>query len=193
MPVVVMNTWSPLPRSTTFVSPVDQCDAGGVARLAHRGDDPLQIAECKPFLENERCREESRNGAADGQVIDGPMNRQLADVAAGKKQGPNDEGIRGEGDPRWRLRTGVLKRDGRLIFQRGENLIVEARQKDPLNQFRASVARRFHGRAECARTATAARDNSRKESSDSRAGNGFISDHVLLAANDMDQIPEHVE
>ena len=55
-------------------------------RLPHRAGDALQVRERQPLFEDERRGQIKRRRAADGEVVDRAMDRQLADVAAGEKE-----------------------------------------------------------------------------------------------------------
>ena len=86
MPVVVMKTPSPLPFSTTLVSPVTIGTPASRAAARHAGNDAFQIGERKPLLQDEAGREVERPRARHGDVVDGAVHRERADVAAGKEQ-----------------------------------------------------------------------------------------------------------
>ena len=181
MPDVVMKTWSPLPRSTTLVSPVTKRHARLLAGFAHRRDDALQVGQGQPLFEDERGRQEQRSGAADRQVVDRAVHRQPADVAAGEEDRPDHEGIGGEGDAR--LRT-ALRRGEVCSFPspqgpcspspcEGSGATASPGPPGPTarrcrrragrrgGSGRPSAARRCRGRAGSGRTATAARDTHR--------------------------------
>jgi hypothetical protein len=53
MPVVLMKTPSPFRRSTTFVLTGDESHPGKICRLAHRADDPFELGDRQPLLEDE--------------------------------------------------------------------------------------------------------------------------------------------
>ena len=112
----------------------DQRHAGLVAGRAHRGDDALQVGQRQPFFEDERRREEQRRGAADGQVVDGAVDRQPADVAAGEEERPDHERVGGEGEPRRLDAVAAVEADGRLVLQRREHVVAEAGHEQPLDQ-----------------------------------------------------------
>jgi len=65
----------------------DQRDSGARGRLAHGFDDQAQGLDGQPFLENEAGAEIERTCAAHGQVVDGAVDGQIADVAAGETRG----------------------------------------------------------------------------------------------------------
>ena len=100
MPEVVMNIPSPLPRSTTLVSPVTRATPASAHAAAHRRHDAPQVGERQPFFEDERGREEQRPRAADGEIVHRAVHRQPADVAAGEEERPDDERIGREREPR---------------------------------------------------------------------------------------------
>lgn len=66
--------------------------------------------------------------SADREIVHRAVDRQLADVSAGEKKRPHHEGIGGEGDPRTDFHS-------RLVFQGGEDVVIESRQKDALDEF----------------------------------------------------------
>jgi hypothetical protein len=80
--------------------PRDQDHPGHLARLAHRADDAAQVFQRQPLLQDEGGRQELRHGAADGEVVDRAVDRQLADVAAGEEQGAHHKRVGGQRDAR---------------------------------------------------------------------------------------------
>ena len=78
----------------------DDGDAGARRRRPRRFDDPPQIVDRQPLLEDEGERERQRARAADGEIVDGAVHRQLADVAAAKEDRRHDKGVGGERQPR---------------------------------------------------------------------------------------------
>ena len=97
MPAVLMKMPSPLPRSTTLVSPVTICDARRVGRRAHRRHDAAERLHGQPLFQDEARAEVKRPRPGHRQVVDGPVDRQRADVAAGKEERADDERVGGEG------------------------------------------------------------------------------------------------
>jgi hypothetical protein len=85
-PVVVMKMPSPLPRSTTLVSPVTTGTPASRAAPGHGFDDARQVGQRKAFFEDEAGGKVKRLGAHHRDVIDRAMHRKAADVAAGKEQ-----------------------------------------------------------------------------------------------------------
>ena len=65
--------------------------------LVHGTDDAAQRFDRQTFFQNECGAQPQRFGAAHGQVVDGAMHGQRADVASAKNQGFHDKGIRGDG------------------------------------------------------------------------------------------------
>ena len=116
----------------------DQRDARLVARLrASRRRSARRSAIGQPFFEDERRRQVERLGPADRQVVDRAVHRQLADVAAGEEERPDDERIGGERDPR-RACTPLwpAEPDGRLVLERGQHVVAERRHEQPLRSAR---------------------------------------------------------
>jgi hypothetical protein len=75
----------------------DQLDAGRGTRRPHGGDDAAQVVQRQAIFQDEGRRQVQRPGAADRQIVDGAVDGQLADVAAGEEQRPDHERIRREG------------------------------------------------------------------------------------------------
>ena len=74
----------------------DDGDAGGGGGGAHGGDDALQGIGGQTLFENEGGTEPERTGAAHAEIVDGAVDGELADVAAGEKERADDVGIGGE-------------------------------------------------------------------------------------------------
>ena len=132
--MVVMKTPSPLPRSTTLVSPATS--ATFASSHAWRIDAAIRSSSGngKALLEDEgRCQVE-RPCPADGQVVDRAVNRQLADVAAGKEERTDHERIGGDGDPRRIGSPAAGQADGCLVFERGQHVVAVGGQKQPLDE-----------------------------------------------------------
>jgi hypothetical protein len=98
-PVVEMKTPSPLPRSTTLVSPVTISHAGRFRGLGHRTGDPVQIGQRQAFFEDEADRQREGLGPAHGHVVDRAVHRKRADVAAGEEERRDDEPVGGDREP----------------------------------------------------------------------------------------------
>ena len=96
MPAVLMKIPSPLPLSTTLVSPVTSCTPAALAASAHAFHHRAERLHRKPFLQDETRAQVKRPRAAHGQVVDRAVHRQVADRPAGKHQRPHDVGISGE-------------------------------------------------------------------------------------------------
>ena len=78
----------------------DELHAGLGGRGAHRLDDAAQIVDGQAFFEDERGGEIQRLRAAHGQIVDGAVDGEAADVAAGKEDRRDHEGVGGEGEAR---------------------------------------------------------------------------------------------
>ena len=78
----------------------DELDVRFLDRPPHRGDDPPQVVHRQAFFEDEGGREIERDRTADGQIVHGAVHGQPANVPPGKEQGPYDERIGREGQPR---------------------------------------------------------------------------------------------
>ena len=64
--------------------------------MRHGLHNPAKFLGRQPFFQDERSREIQRPRAAHRQIVDGAIDRQPSDVAAGKEHRRNDESIRGE-------------------------------------------------------------------------------------------------
>jgi hypothetical protein len=67
--------------------------AGPIQRLAYTGQDALQIDNRKSFFQNQSHAEITWLGAAHGHIVDRAVNRQVADIAARKKNRIDHESI----------------------------------------------------------------------------------------------------
>ncbi len=145
MPVVLMNRPSPLPFSTTLVSPVTMATPACRGRSRHRCRDPPQVSVRETFFENECRAQKQRPRTAHRQIVHRPVHRQRSDVAAGKKQRLDHERVRGEGDAR------SADLENRLIVHAIEHRVREQRQKNVAQQTPRSAVRRCRVRARSVR------------------------------------------
>ena len=97
-PAVLMNMPSALPRSTTLVSPVTSRTPAVAAASTHRHRDPAQGRNRQPLLQYEADAEIERPRSTHGEVVDGAVDGESADVAAGEDEWLHHVGIGGEGD-----------------------------------------------------------------------------------------------
>ncbi len=97
-------------------------------------DQALEIVHRQAFLEDESDREMERFRAAHGKVVHRAVDREPADVAAGKEDGAHHVRVGAEGEAR-----SVGGEDGAVV-ERIEQLVVEFRQHDLLHQFLAQLA-----------------------------------------------------
>ena len=146
-PAVLTNSLSPAPRCTTLVSPVTiGTPAARAARAMEPRDPAQQCRSSQALLDDHGAGEIERPRAADREVVDRAVDRQRADVAAGKEQRIDHEGVGGEGEP-VAARASAGEVEARLVFQRREQRIVEGRDEDVVDQVAASPCRRRHGPA----------------------------------------------
>ncbi len=131
MPVVLMKTPSPLPRSTTLVSPVTMVTPAAAAASAMEAATRRRSFDGKAFFDDESGAQIERRGAAHGQIVYRAMDRERADVAAGKEQRLHHERIGSEGQ------SHAADFENRLVVQAVEHRIREQRQKDVAQQVRA--------------------------------------------------------
>ena len=85
MPEVLMKILSPLPRPTTFVSPVTIRTPARSAACRADSTTRRRSPSGQPLLEDEGERQRERLRAADGEVVHRAVHGQLADVAAGEE------------------------------------------------------------------------------------------------------------
>lgn len=78
----------------------DDGDAGGGGGVAHGGDDALERGGGETFFEDKAGTEPERAGAAHAEIIDGAVDGELADVAAGEEERTDDVRIRCERETR---------------------------------------------------------------------------------------------
>ena len=90
---------SPLPRSTTFVSPVTSAHSDRAAGRRHRLDDAGEVSHREALLEHVAGAQEERLGPAHREVVHRPVHGERADVAAREEGGRDDERVGGEGEP----------------------------------------------------------------------------------------------
>ena len=131
MPEVLIKILSALPRSTTFVSPVTKFDTGLRSRFAHRLNDPSEVLHCHPLFQDKTHRKIKRTRAAHGEVVDGSVNRQLSDVATGKKDRGYDIRIGAEGN------LFAVQRENRAVVQRLEQRVAKLREHDLFDELMA--------------------------------------------------------
>ena len=77
----------------------DDPHAGRSGGLGHRGHDAAERFHRQALFEDEARAEICRPGPGHRQVVDGSVDGQLADVAAGEEQRADDEPVGGEGQP----------------------------------------------------------------------------------------------
>jgi hypothetical protein len=53
--------------------------------VCHAGDDAVEAGEWKPFFQNESGGEMQRAGTRHGDIVDGPVHGEAADITAGKE------------------------------------------------------------------------------------------------------------
>src|ERR1019366_1192017 len=102
----------------------NELHAGAGCRRAHGFDDAAQIVDGQALFEDERGGEVHGLGAAHGEVVDRAMHGEVADVAAWKEDGRDDEGVGGEGEAR------AGDGEDSLIVELVENGIAEGGQED---------------------------------------------------------------
>ncbi len=95
-PVVQMYMPSAWPRSTTLVSPATIWTSASRAARSDRLHLLAQRLRGQALLEHERERQRERTSTGHREVVDGPVDRELADRATGEAQRLDDERVGGE-------------------------------------------------------------------------------------------------
>ena len=112
----------------------DELDAGFGGSGAHGLDDAAEIVDRQAFFEDERGGEIERLRAAHREVVDGAVDGETADVAAGKEDRRDDKGVGGEGEAR------VADGEHGLIVELVEHGIAEGGQKDFVDEVGGELA-----------------------------------------------------
>ena len=102
------------------------CLAGG---SRHAGDDAVEIGEREPLFQHEGCGEIERARARHGHVVDRAMDRERADVAAGKEQRRDDMRVGGHDE------TPCCHVEGGLIVALGEVGVAEMAMEEIADEF----------------------------------------------------------
>jgi hypothetical protein len=100
----------------------------------HRCDNSLQCFQRQTLFENERSAQPEGNRATHGEIVDGALNRERADVSPAEQERLDNERIGGD-----RQANAIDGNDG-LIFEAVQKRIAERGKKDLLEQFRAQLA-----------------------------------------------------
>ena len=129
-----MKTPSPLPFSTTLVSPVTTGTPACARGRGHRLDDALQVGQREAFLEDEAGRQVQRHRARHRHVVDGAVHRQAADVAAGKEQRRDDVAVGGHHQAPGRHAEGCL------VVGLAQPFVVEGALEEFVDQLRHGAA-----------------------------------------------------
>ena len=151
-----MKMPSPLPRSTTLVSPVTIAHAGRSGGLGHRRHHAAERFHGQALFEDEACAEIRRPGPGHRQVVDGAADGQLADVAAGEEQGVDDVAVGGEGQAGTvgGQHGAVVRGRGEADRQRPRTAVrgerdAERRQEEPFDEVShqppTAAVRQLHG------------------------------------------------
>jgi hypothetical protein len=106
---------------------------GQTRRHGHRQDDPLQVRQRKPFLEDERRREIKRPRTRHRNIVDRTVDREAADVAAGKEQRRYDMAVGCD------HHAAGGHRNARAVVLRAQPLVVESTQKQLVDELRGGA------------------------------------------------------
>jgi hypothetical protein len=77
----------------------DEPNVRGPRRGAHGPGDAVEVGQRGALLQDERGRHEQRRRAGHRQVVHGPVDRQVADRAAGEEHRLDHERVRGQRQP----------------------------------------------------------------------------------------------
>ena len=103
-------------------------------RLAQRIHHAPEFVHREAFFDDERGAQKQRRCAAHRQIVHRAVNRERADVAAGKEQWLHYEGIGGDGQ------TLAVHIHDCLVIQTRQHRILKRRQEDVANQLGAQLA-----------------------------------------------------
>jgi hypothetical protein len=127
----------------------DDGDSSLARRRRHRRGDLTQEVDRHAFLDDRGAGQIKRLGAADRKIVDGAGDRDPPDVAAGKDQRIDHEGIGSERKPVAAARE-VGQIEARLVLQRRQQRIVEGAHEhvvdEILHRLAAAAMRKGHGR-----------------------------------------------
>ena len=112
----------------------DNLDAGGFGGLAHGLGDARQNVDGEALFEDERGGEVERFGATHGEIVDGAVDGERADIAAAEEERLDDEAIGGEGEA-----LGADLEDG-LIVEAAEDGAAEDGEEDVAQEVGAEFA-----------------------------------------------------
>jgi hypothetical protein len=108
--------------------PGDHLHPRDLGRGLHRGHDLDQVGDREALLQDEPGGQVERGRAGHRQVVDGPVDREVADVAAGKDQRRHHVGVGGQSDP------AAVHVELGGVFQGLEQRVAERVQEDRLDQ-----------------------------------------------------------
>ena len=101
---------------------------GGLGSARHRAGEPAQPRHLEALLDHEPGREHERPCAGDGQVVHRPVDRELADVAAGELERLDDVRVGREREPR------AVQLEQRRVAERVEQRVAELLEEEPLDE-----------------------------------------------------------
>ncbi len=104
-------------------------DSRGFGGRAHGARDPVDHGQLHALLQHEGGGEVGGPGAAHRQVVDGAVDRQVAEAAAREEQRPDDVGVGGERQP------GAAEVEDGGVAHGGEDGVAVGRGEDVLDQF----------------------------------------------------------
>ena len=94
----------------------------------HRGGDAAQVGDREALLDHEAGRERDRPRSRDGEVVDGAVDGEVADVAAGEEDRLDDVRVGRERDAR------AVQVEQRRVGQRREQRVVELLEEQALDE-----------------------------------------------------------
>src|SRR5580700_894049 len=112
----------------------DELDAGVLRGGGHGVGDAGELGRGETLFEDEGGGKVEGCGSADRQVVDGAVDGEGADVAAGKEDGGDDKGVGGKGE----TRAGDV--EDRLVVHAVEGGIAEAGDEDLVDELGGELA-----------------------------------------------------
>jgi len=98
------------------------------ASSAAPADELAQLVEREALLEHEAGGERERHRPGHGEVVHGPVHRELADVSAGEPERTDDVGVGRDREPH------PVRPDDRGVSERLEQRVPQLLEKEPLDE-----------------------------------------------------------
>ena len=120
---------------------VARCDhhAGASCGRSHRGGDPPQVRDGEALFDDEAGREGEWPRSRHGEVVDGAVDGELADVSTGEEERLDDVGIGGEREPP------AVEVDHRGVAEQIEERIAELLEEEAFDEVACRLSARTVG------------------------------------------------